>query len=219
MPAFLVLMIIGIVGLLLMAIPGLNRHGHSVHVSGHAASHGVGHSSASHIAAAGARIGTAAKLTGARAASGARGASSSLTGLLKWIPSPRVIFSLLTTYGAFGLALVDGAHLHKTLAAMLAIIPAALIEKYAVGPYWNMLMTFEGIPSSPLEELTFSEAEAVTPFRNGKGMVSVNRDGRSVQFRATLPDDQCSVPVRVGDKLRIEQVDAEHERVTVSLNV
>jgi hypothetical protein len=125
----------------------------------------------------------------------------------------------MTMYGGIGLGLTRGAHLSETFAAILAILPAALVEKYAVAPYWNMLMTFEGIPSSPLEELTFSEAEAVTPFRNGKGMVSVNRDGRAVQFRATLPDDQCSIPVRVGDKLRIEQVDAEHERVTVSLNV
>ncbi len=219
MPAFLVLMIVGIVGLLLMAIPGLNRHGHSVHVPGHAASQGIGHSTASHIAAGGARLGTAAKLTGARAANGVRGASSATTGLLKWIPSPRVVFSLMTMYGGFGIALTDGAHLSRTLAAWLAIVPAALIEKFAVSPCWNMLMTFEGVPSSPLEELTFSEAEAVTPFRNGRGMVSVNRDGRSVQFRATLPDDQCTMPVRVGDKLRIEQVDAEHERVTVSLNL
>lgn len=217
MPVFLVLMIVGIIGLVLMAIPGLNHHGHAGHISAHGASHGLGHSTASHIAATTARMGGR---TGTPTGIGAKEVSSaSATGLLRWIPSPRVVFSLLTMYGGFGIALMDGAHLSKTLAALLAIVPAALVEKFAVAPYWNMLMTFEGIPSSPLEELTFSEAEAVTPFRNGKGMVTVNRDGRAVQFRATLPDDQCSVPVRVGDKLRIEQVDAEHERVTVSLNV
>jgi len=213
MPAFLIIMIIGIIGLLLMAVPGIMRHGHSDNISAHVPTHSLGHTSA-HIAGSGGRS------AGARTGNSAKDASSAnASGLLRWIPSPRVVFSLLTTYGGFGLALTDGAHLNRTLAAILAIVPAALIEKYAVAPYWNALMEFEGVPSSPLEELTFSEAEAVTPFRNGKGMVSVNRDGRAVQFRATLPDDQCSIPVRVGDKLRIEQVDAEHERVTVSLNV
>ena len=219
MSAFLVVMLIGIVGLVLMAIPGLNRHGHSIQAAGHGAAHGLGHS-APHTA--GTHVGT--RSSGSTSVSGAGGAAkdalpSSLAGMLRWIPSPRMVFSLMTLYGGFGIALADGAHVSKILAALLAILPAALIERFAVTPCWNMLMTFEGIPSSPLEELTFQEAEAVTPFRNGKGMVSVNRDGREVQFRATLPDDQSSMPVRVGDKLRIEQVDAEHERVTVSLNV
>ena len=120
-------------------------------------------------------------------------------------------------YGGFGVALTDAAHLSTKLAAILAIVPAFLIERFVVTPLWNALMSFDGVPSSDLTELTFQDAEAVTPFRNGKGMVSVVRDGRAVQFRATLPADQAIMPVCVGDKLRIEQVDAEHERVTVSI--
>jgi hypothetical protein len=209
MSPFLIVMIIGIIGLVLMAIPGLNHHGQSGHISAHGTTHAVGHTSTHTIPG---RAGAVHAECGAKEVSG-------VTGLLRWIPSPRVVFSLMSMYGGFGVALVDGAHLSKTLAALLAIVPAALIEKFAVAPFWDMLMTFEGVPSTPLENLTFTEAEAVTPFRNGKGMVSVNRDGRAVQFRATLPDNQCSMPVCVGDKLRIEQVDAEHERVTVSLNV
>ena len=62
-----------------------------------------------------------------------------------------------------------------------------------------------------------SEATAVTPFRGGRGLVSVVRDGRLVQFSARLIDTQASLPVRVGDRLRIEDVDAARERVTVSV--
>lgn len=217
MPIFLILMFIGIFGLGLMAVPGLNRHGHGAHM-GHVPLH-IGHGaahSAGHISTAGSHGGS--QQQGSAEVCSSSSPAATAAGLMRWIPSPRVIFSLLTLYGGFGVALTEGAHLPRALVAILALIPAALFERFAVTPLWNGLMTFEGQPSSPLEEMTFQEAEAVTPFRNGKGMVSVVRDGRAVQFRACLPAEQSSMPVRVGDKLRIEQVDAEHERVTVTLN-
>jgi hypothetical protein len=55
------------------------------------------------------------------------------------------------------------------------------------------------------------------PFRNGKGVVSTLRDGRRVQFAALLREDQRALPVKVGDRLLIERVDAGRERVTVSI--
>jgi hypothetical protein len=228
MSTFLILMFIGIIGLVLMALPGFNRHGSAAHIGGHSAvhvghgaSHSTGHVTA-HAAPSVARgatnsAGSAAARSGQNRAGVSTSDTSSGFALLRWIPSPRVIFSLLTMYGGFGVALTDAAHLPRTLAAVLAIVPAFLIERFVVTPLWNVLMSFDGVPSSDLTELTFQDAEAVTPFRNGKGMVTVNRDGRAVQFRATLPADQMAVPVRVGDKLRIEEVDAEHERVMVSI--
>ena len=84
-------------------------------------------------------------------------------------------------------------------------------------PLWNALIHAEGQPSAPLEELVMDEAEAVTPFTNGRGIVQVVRDGRLVQFSAHLPAEQATMPVRVGDKLRVEDVDAEKERLTVTL--
>lgn len=224
MSVFLVLMIIGLIGLVMMAIPGLNRHGHS-HIAGHGAlrlgnAPHVGHGGA-HVGQAGHALG-GAKLGGPKAGgqpaqAGQGAAAANAGGLLRWIPSPRMIFSLMTLYGGFGIALTRGMHMPMNLAYLIALIPAGLFERFVITPCWNALMQFEGTPSSPLENLTFEEAEAVTPFRNGKGMVSVERDGRLVQFRASLPEAQAAMQVRVGDKLRIEEVDAENERVTVSL--
>jgi hypothetical protein len=58
---------------------------------------------------------------------------------------------------------------------------------------------------------------AVVDFRNGRGIVSTNREGRIVQLRASLSQDQASQAVKVGDRLRIEEVDGPNERVTVSV--
>jgi hypothetical protein len=99
----------------------------------------------------------------------------------------------------------------------LAIVPAALLERLVITPLWNLLFRFQGTPSSELTTLVLQEAEAVTPFRNGRGLVSVERDGRIVQFRAELAAEQARMPVRVGDKLTIESVDPTNERVTVAV--
>jgi hypothetical protein len=57
----------------------------------------------------------------------------------------------------------------------------------------------------------------VTPFRNGRGMVSLVRDGRLVQFAAQLTDAHAGMEVRVGDRLRVEDLDSQRERLTVSV--
>jgi hypothetical protein len=133
------------------------------------------------------------------------------------IPSPRVIFSLMTLFGAFGYLLVETAHFTPIAAGLLAAAPALLMERFAVQPLWNLLFRFQGTPTAPLDELLLSEARAVTSFRNGRGLVSVVHDGRVVQFRAELTAPQKAMPVRVGDTLFIDEVDAPNERVTVSL--
>ena len=120
-------------------------------------------------------------------------------------------------YGAFGNALVRAAHLTTARAALLAIGPTLLVEWLLVRPLWNLLFRFQGEASAPLEALVMSEAEAVVPFRNGRGIVSTVRDGRRVQLPARLCDAQAALPVKVGDRLRIEDVDARRERVTVSV--
>jgi hypothetical protein len=229
MSIFLYLMIVGLIGLVLMAVPGLNRHGHAgtahgLGHGGHGLTHGIGHGhAAGHLGPTG-HVAPAAHAAGGQAAQGTHGHGgpgsqepSAGAGLTRLIPSPRTIFSLLTLYGAFGYALLKSAHLMPMLAGLLALIPAILIERYAVTPFWNLLLQFQGRPDGPLEELVYHEAEAVTPFRNGKGVVSVVRDGRAVQFTARLPEGQAIMPVHVGDKLRIEDVDSENQRVTVSL--
>jgi hypothetical protein len=233
-PLFLTLMVVGLVGLLMMAIPAFRHHGH-VHAAhgGHgAAGHAAaGHAAAGHVA----RAGAAPRLAGGRAGAGRSAivpgspgatvvagaetipADAAPSGLLRFLPSPRAICSVLALYGAFGNALIRAGHLPFVPAAIAAAVPALLIEHFLVRPVWNLLFRFEGQPSSPLDALLMSEAQAVVPFRNGRGLVSVVRDGRAVQLAATLREDHSALPVKVGDRLRIEDVDAARERVTVSV--
>jgi hypothetical protein len=217
MSLFLLLMLTGLVGLALMALPGFGRHGptgavpHGLGHVGHGGVH-IGHG-ASHV--------PSGHAVASSATPGAQGGASSgpargHPGAFWLIPSPRAIFSLMTLFGAFGYALVGAGHLSPMVAGLLAVIPALLIERFAVTPLWNLLFRFQGTPCAPLQELMLNEARAVTPFRNGRGLVSVVHDGRLVQLRAELVASQKAMPVRVGDTLLIEEVDAEKERMTVS---
>ena len=225
---FLTLMVVGLVGLGVMAMPILGGRAHA-HLSpgaptvGHAVGAAMGHGAHS-IGAAAARGGGGAA-TSSSLGSRAAGASETLPadaqvgrGRLRLLPSPRAMFSVLALYGAFGNALVHAAHLEVGLAALIALVPALLIEWFLVRPLWSLLFRFQGHPSTPLEELVLAEARAVVPFRNGRGIVSTVRDGRLVQLAARLRDDEASVPVKVGDRLRIEDVDAARERLTVSID-
>ncbi|MEO7034643.1 MAG: hypothetical protein ABI548_12110 [Polyangiaceae bacterium] len=211
---FLVLLVIGLVGLAAMAIPALG-HSHGAHAGlGHAArgalgggaARGIGHASATPVV------------------SNARGALQHLlpadaahAGVWRFVPSPRAVFSMLALYGAFGNAAIHAFHLPFLSAAISAVVPALLVERVLVRPLWNLVFRLEAPACSPLEQLILTEANAVTPFRNGRGMVSTVRDGRRVQLVATLRQDQTTLPVRVGARLLIEDVDAANERVTVSM--
>jgi hypothetical protein len=210
---FLILMVIGLVGLVALAIPAfghghaLSGHGLSGHgLSGHALS---GHALSGHTAAHGLTRGMATQL----------GIPADPAQQSRWrfLPSPRAVFSVLALYGAFGNAAVHAFHLAGSLAALLALLPALLVEWALVRPLWRLLFRFQGSESTPLEQLALMEAEAVVPFRNGRGIVSTIRDGRRVQLSACLRSDQLALPIRVGDRLLIEDVDAAQERVTVSV--
>jgi hypothetical protein len=230
---FLILMVIGLVGLAMMAIPAFGRHHAAGH--GHTAAHGcvqhgtVGHAhGVGHAAHGAGSHGPASQVGGAAAAAGpvsrtaaeARDAAMDVVapgGVTRFLPSPRAVLSVLALYGAFGNALVQAARLPVWVAAVAALLPALLVERWAVTPLWNMLFRFQGDPSAPLSALLFREATAVTPFRNGKGLVSVVRDGRLVQLAARLSEAQAGRPVGVGDRLVVEEVDPSNERLTVSV--
>ena len=132
------------------------------------------------------------------------------------IPNPRAIFSILTLFGAFGYAIQPLVHLWW-LAALIAIVPAWGIEYFAVRPLWNALFQFQGKPTSPIEALVTCDAKAVTPFRNGKGLVAIEHDGQLVQFSARLQETHANIPVKVGDTLCVEEVDPANQRVMVSV--
>ncbi|MFL5343718.1 MAG: hypothetical protein ACJ8AT_02945 [Hyalangium sp.] len=208
---FLIVMCVGLVGLGTMAVPGLFHHGHLGHPGSLHATHA--HGAMPHAPAPGHAL---APHPGAHASSHSGHTSDSGHGLLRFVPTPRLIFSVLALYGAFGnlLALTFAS---LWLAALLALLPALLVEHFLLAPLWKLAFQFQGQPSSPLPSLLMEEARAVTPFRNGKGLVQVIRDGRSIQLSARLSEGQPLLPVRVGDTLRIEEIDPEHERVIVSL--
>ncbi|HVY46427.1 MAG TPA: hypothetical protein VHB21_11135 [Minicystis sp.] len=204
---FLVVLIAGLAGLVAMALPAFGRHAHAHVHAGRALGARAGH--AGHLPVASKALAHAAHAPPKTAGTGA-------SGVTRFVPSPRAVFSLMVLYGAFANALV-AAHLSELAAGLLAILPALLVERFAVLPLWNVLFRVQASPSSPLEELVLSEARATTSFKNGKGLVSVARDGRVVQFAARLAPGQEAEPVGVGDALIVEDVDPKAERVTVSV--
>ena len=212
---FLTIMVVGLVGLLVMALPALGHHGAAHQLGGHGPGAHVGqlaHGHAPQLSAPATRALTTQT-------HGTNALTLAPTGITRFLPSPRLVFSLLALYGAFANALWHAAHLTPLVAALVAVLPAALVERLLVTPLWRLLFRFQGQPSTPLEVLILAEASAVTPFRNGRGIVSLVRDGRAVQFSASLVEAQAGLTVRVGDRLRVEDVDARNERLTVSVLV
>jgi hypothetical protein len=203
-------MVIGLVGLAMMAVPAFARHGTAAPAPGHAhlPAHGPAHAPADLPAHAPGHAPEQEMLPAPTAAP---------SGFARWLPSPRGIFTALALFGAFGNVFVDAFQLSALMAALAAVVPTLLVERFAVRPLWNLVFRFQAQPSASLEHLVLGEAVAVVPFRNGRGIVSTNREGRIIQLRACLEEGQTSQPVKVGDRLRIEEVDAKNERVTVSV--
>ena len=202
---FLTLMVIGLAGLVVMALPALTGLAHG---------HGAAHPHGAHAPFAARTLGL---LRGKRGQPDPGGGATFASTCLRFLLSPRTIFSLLALYGAFGNALVHAGHLRSTVAALVAVLPTLLVERLAVSPLWNLAFRFQGQPSSSLAALVLEEAKAVTPFRNGRGVVAVVRDGRLVQFSARIVEEQTRARVSVGDRLLVEDVDLERERLTVSV--
>ena len=228
MSIFVVAVVVGLIGLGVMALPGLSRHGHGHSLKGHVG-HGAGHAPVGHAGVAGKLH--APKLphgvhsphlphgvhgphglpTGQAAGHGIGHALSGFAA--KLVPEPRSILSILTLFGASGMVIEDLSRLSVGLVALVALAPALFLEWAVVGRLWKALLRFQGRPASPMEALLLEEAEAVTAFRNGKGFVRVIRDGRAVQLVARLAPGQPELPIRVGDRLRISDVDPQMERI------
>ena len=202
---FLTLIVIGLTGLAMMAIPGLNRHGHAG--AGHTGFH-VGHG---HAGFGGHHASHTVQTNAAKSGQAVN------TGAAWHIPSPRAMFSFIALYGASGYLLANVVHVEPRIVMAIAVIPAFLLENLVFTPFWNLLFRFQGTPSEPIDQLILSEARAITPFRNQKGLVSVTHNGRLVQFRAELSEANKAAQVEVGDRLIIEDVDTAHERVTVAV--
>lgn len=237
MAVFMVPMLAGLAGMVMMALPGLSRHGGGHAHTGHAAhaghglhlTKGAGRTTAGHAGPLKTAPLKAAPLKGAPAAhgvthaahaghaghTGVRHAGTSVSRSILEILDPRLLFSLMALFGASGqIGLALG--LDAGWAAAVAVPAAVGLEWAIVGRLWRLAMRFEGQPSSPMETLLYEEVEAVTSFHNGKGMIRAVKDGRSVQLMAKLDEAQSGGDVRTGDRLRVLDVDSENERVTVT---
>jgi hypothetical protein len=128
-----------------------------------------------------------------------------------------VLFSFLVGFGAVGLIarpIVGGL-----LLFVLAFVGGIAFETFAVGPLWNFLLRFASTPAVTLESSLLDEARAASAFdRNGQGLVTIEMDGQIRQILGTLraEDRDAGIRVRGGDRLRVEEVDGERNRCTVS---
>ena len=202
-------MVLGAVGFTAMALGGLgSRGGGGGHhgASGHSLGLVRGHAHAGH----------GAHTHGSHAGHTHTGAAA---GRAFWlVTSPRFLFSLMLGFGA------TGAMLHAVLPAPLllgaAAVGAVAFERLLVTPLWNLTMRFASRPAATLESAVADEAVAVSAFDdNGQGIVSLELDGQVLQILATLqPQDRVlGARVRAGQRLRIDDVNAERQTCTVSL--
>ena len=135
---------------------------------------------------------------------------------LKWLPNPRMLFSLTAMFGVSGYIFTKTLHLSPIMAALAAVGPAILFEVLIFAPLWSAMMKLGGPPSTPLINLVEVNGKAVTPFRNGKGIIEVDRDGRAVQFTAYLQEASSDLKIAVNDIVRVVDVDESKERLYVT---
>jgi hypothetical protein len=209
MDLYLTLLALGGVGMAAMAVSGVGRHGHGsarAHGRGAARAHGTPHSHAPHGASPRAEVSTAPPHSAPDA--------HPLIALI----SPRTIFSVCLGMGTTGLLLqrlIGGPVL-----LAVAVAGGIAFERLLVTPLWNFAFRFESQPALTLESAVSSEGTAVSSFdANGQGLVAIEVDGQVVQLLGTLQRDDRAlhVKVRSGAKVRIEEVDIERNRCTVSL--
>ncbi len=208
-------MVLGAIGFTAMALGGLGSRG------GHqgAVAHGGGHA---HGGAAGGGHVHGLVHTHSHAGMAARASHTlggRVTGRAFWlVTSPRFLFSLMLGFGA------TGTMLHSLLPGVIlpgvAIVGAVAFERFLVSPIWNFAMRFASRPAETLESAVADEAVAVSSFdANGQGIVSLEVDGQVLQILATLqPQDRLlGARVRAGQRLRIDDVNAERQTCTVSV--
>ncbi len=133
-----------------------------------------------------------------------------------WL-SPRVLFNVLVGFGATGV--ITEKLVGPILALPIALAGGIAFETFVVRPIFNSLFRFESGPAQTLESALMSEAKAVTGFdANGNGLISLELGGEVVQILGTLTggERKSGVRVRAGDTLRIEDIDSNRNRATVS---
>ena len=210
-------LLLGAIGLGTMALSGLGNRGHSSAQGGAHGSHGghtIGHGHGAHL-----HSGPAHGHGHALAHNVGTSLAQSVASKAFWsITSPRFLFSFALGFGAAGQLFRSALGGPVLLAA--AIAGGVLFERLLVSPLWNFAMRFASKPATTLESAITDEATAVTSFdANGQGIVSLEVDGQVHQILATLKasDRLLGTRVRAGQRLRVDDVDAERNRCTVTL--
>lgn len=235
MDLYLFSLLLGFVGLLVMAVSGVagqgghhgggHAHGGHLHAGGHHAGdvnvHGVAGGAHGHAGPGGGHAlthghGHAQGHHGDHAHAGDAGKAMG-NWFLSFL-SPRVLFSVLVGLGATGILL--GQLLPEPLLALAAVGGGLLFELAAVRPVWNFFFRFGSEPALTLESAITDVATAVTGFNaEGEGLVKIELDGQIVQVlgRLSSADRATGIRVRAGDTLVVEEVDAVRNRCVVSL--
>jgi translation initiation factor IF-1 len=133
-----------------------------------------------------------------------------------WL-SPRVLFNVLVGFGATGL--IAEKLVGPVLALPIALVGGLAFEALVVRPIFNSLFRFESQPAQTLESAIMSQGKAVTGFDvNGNGLIALELGGEIVQILGTLTADErkAGIRVRAGDAVRIEDIDSQRNRCTVS---
>lgn len=210
MDPYVLLLALGGLGLAAMALVGGGRHhghGHGGHShSGHAPGHGHTAARGGHSASHGQSAGHHPSVRDS--------ASKSVLALV----SPKILFALCLGVGTSGLLARGFLGGLPLLAA--AIAGGILFERFIVSPIWNFALRFESSPALTLESAIDSEATVVSNFDgNGQGLVAIEVDGQVVQILGTLKaaDLEHRPRLPAGTKVRVDEVDAERNRCTVSL--
>lgn len=229
MDIYLTALALGGVGLAGMAVGGFARHGSEHGAGGHGhmshaghshanGGHAHGHAPPGHAAHGNAAHGHTAHTHDAHGHDAHGHSQASHSNPLLSLMSPRLLFSVALGLGTAGLLLRP--FLSGALLFAVALAAGIAFERLIVTPVWNFSFRFESTPATTLESSVMDVATAVTTFdRNGQGLIAVDVDGQMVQLLGTLQksDQEMSVRVPAGSRLRIEGVDAARNRCTVSL--
>lgn len=200
MDFFLIAFVLGVAGLAVMAVGGLGHHG--AHGHGHHGDGSHGHGQHGH---------------GHDGHHGQHDVAGGGRDMVLALASPRVVFAVLLGLGAAGLLLRPVLHGGLALLAA-ALVLGVLFERAAVAPVWRFVERFASTPAQTLETALYDHARAASGFdARGEGLVALELDGQVVQLLGQLRPEDRALRVRAGDRLRVEAVDAERHRCTVSV--
>lgn len=221
MDFFLILFLVGFVGLATMAVIGFGHHGDHGGHGGHGHHDGgglhLGHGHVGHGHVGHGHHGGHAHAGHGHAGHHHEGHAHDARFTLLAFLSPRVIFAFALGAGAAGL--IVRPLIGSVFALGIAVLAGVVFELALARPLFRLADRFVSRPALTIESALYDEAEAVTGFNAaGEGMIRLNMDGQVRQVLAVLTSAEraAGVRVRAGEKLRVEEVNAVQNKCVVS---